>query len=104
MMNNAFKESQLLFWRLQEDFKKLDEIVYRHEVIIPKLREEVGTSLCKVNSILAEVDKKMDKFQEWVHYVNSLNEITLNRSPATTMESVRQQRVEQLEGAVQADC
>ena len=59
--------------------------------------------MCKVNSILAEVDKKMDKFQEWVHYVNSLNEITLNRSPATTMESVRQ-RVEQLEGAVQADC
>ena len=57
MMNNAFKELQLSFGKLQEDFKKLDKIVYRHEVIIPKLREDVGTLLRKVNSILAEVDK-----------------------------------------------
>ena len=92
-------------------------MVYQHEVIIPQIREEVGTLLRKVNSILAEVDKKTDEFQERVNYVkptdmpteilmeivNSLNEIILDRLPATTMESIRQ-RVEQLEGAAQKDC
>ena len=86
---------------------------YLHEVIILSLQEEVGTSLHKKNSVLAEVDRKMDEFQEWINYVKPtdmtteipmeimkrLNKIILDRSPATTMESVRQ-RVEQLEGAV----
>ena len=73
MMNNAYRESQLLFGKLQEDFKKLDEMVYGHEVIISKIQEEVGTSLRKVNCILGEVNKKMDKFQEWVNYVEQDN-------------------------------
>ena len=68
-------------------------MVSRHEVIILKLQAEVGTSLRKLNSILAEVDGKMDAFQEWVNYVkptdmttqipmeivNSLNEMILDR-------------------------
>ena len=101
LMNNAF----------QEDLKKLDHMESQHEAIIPIIREEVQSSLRKVNSVLAEVDRKMEELQDWVNYVkpndmttkipmeilNSLNEIILDRSPAATMESVRQ-RVEQLEG------
>ena len=82
-------------------------------MIIPKLQEEMGTPLGKVNSILEEVDRKMEEFQEWVNYlkptdmttkipmeiVNTLNEIILDRSPSTTMESVGH-GVEQLEGVV----
>ena len=51
---------------------------------------------------MAEVDRKMEEFQEWVNYVtprnitsgipreivDSLNEIILDKSPASTMESV----------------
>ena len=85
-------------------------------MIIPKLQEEVGTPLGKVNSILEGVDRKMEEFQEWVNYVkptdkttkipmeivNILNEIILDRSPATSMESVCE-RVEQLEGVVRVN-
>ena len=82
----------------------MDEMVSPHELVIPKLREEVGTTLMKVNSVLAEVDRKIEEFQEWINnvkpmdmtteihmeIVNSLNEIILNNSPSTTMESVCQ--------------
>ena len=92
---------------------KLIEMVSQHEIIIPKLREEVGTSIQRVNSVLAEVDRRMEEFQEWINYVkpmdmtteipmeiiNSLNEIILDRSPATSMEYVGEQ-VEQLEEVV----
>ena len=76
----------------------------------------MGTSICKVNSFLVEVNRKMEEFQEWINYVkptnttteipleivNSLNEIILDRSPATSMESVCE-RVEQLEGVVRVN-
>ena len=108
-MNYAFQESQLSFAKLQEDFKRLNDMVARHEAIIPRIREEVGSSLHKVNSVPAKVDRKMEEYQDWVNYVkatdmttetpmeivNSLNEIILDRSPAATMESVGQ-RVEHL--------
>ena len=112
-LNNVCQKSQRSFGKLQEDFVKLDEMVSWHEIIIPKLREDVGTSIRKVNSVLAEVKRKMEEFQEWIKYVkpmdmtteismkivNSSNEIMLDRSPATTMETVGEQ-VEQLEGVV----
>ena len=104
IMKGAFQESQQAIGRLQDDFFKLDEMVSRHELVIPKLREEVGTTLMKVNSVLAVVDRKIEEFQEWINnvkpmdmtteihmeIVNSLNEIILNNSPSTTMESVCQ--------------
>ena len=113
LMNNAFQRISAFF---PEDFRRLDEMVSWHVVIIPRIRQEVGTSLRKVNTVLEEVERKMEEFQERVNYVkptdmtteipmeivNSLNEIILDRSPATTMESVCQQ-VNQLEGAVQVD-
>ena len=91
-------------------------MVSQHELIIPELREEVDTTLQEVKSVLALVDRKMEKFQGWVSYVkptdmkaeipmeivNSLNEVILDRSPSTVMESVCQQ-VEQLEGEVRVN-
>ena len=91
-------------------------MVAQHEAIIPKIREEVGSSLRKVNSVLVEVDRKMEEFQDWVNYVkprdmtaeipmeivNTLNDIIKDKSPVTSMEYVCE-CVEHLEGAVQAD-
>ena len=113
MTNNICRELQCYLGRLQDDFLRLDENVSQHEIIISTLREEVDLSFCKVNSVLAEVDRKMEEFQEWVNYVkpkdvtteipmeivNSLNEIILDKSLASTMEFVSV-RVEQLEGVV----
>ena len=76
----------------------------------------MGSSLLKVNSVLAEVDRKMEEFQDWVNYVkptdmtaeialeimNAGNDIILDKSPAVSMEYVSE-RMEQLEGAGQAD-
>ena len=60
-----------------------------HETIIPGIREGVESSQRKVDSVLGEVTKKMEEFQDWVNYVkptdmtteipmeivNSLNEV-----------------------------
>ena len=68
----------------------------------PKLQEKVGSSVSIAKYCMAEVDRKMEEFQEWVNYVtprnitsgipreivDSLNEIILDKSPASTMESV----------------
>ena len=111
--NNISRESQHSLRRLQEDFLRLDEKVSQHDIIIPKLREEVDLSILKVNSVMAEVDRKMVELKEWINYVkptdttkeipmeivNSLNKIILDKSPTSTMESVSE-RVEQLEGVV----
>ena len=48
LMNNAFQESQLSFLKLQEDFKRLYDMVSRHEAIIPRIQEEAGLPLRKV--------------------------------------------------------
>ena len=76
----------------------------------------MGSSLRKVNSVLAEVDRKMEEFQYWVNYVkptymtveipmkivNTLNDIIMDKSPAASIEYVHE-RVEHLEGAIRAD-
>ena len=113
-VNNVFlEESQTLFVKLQRDFRRLDDTVSRHKAIIPKLQEEVGSTLHQVNWVMSEVDRKMDEFQDWVNYVkptdmtgeipmeivNSLNDVIMNKSPATTIEQVRE-CVEYLEGEV----
>ena len=76
----------------------------------------MGSSLRKVNSVLAEVDRKMEEFQDWVNYVkptdmtveipmeivNTLNDIIMDRSPVASLEYVCE-CVDYLEGAVRAD-
>ena len=56
-----------------------------------------------MKSVLAEVDRRMEEFQEWINYVkptdmtteismeiiNFLNKIILDKSPTTSMESMR---------------
>ena len=73
-------------------------------------------TLREVKSVLAEVDRKMEEFQNWVGYVkpsdmtvkipmeivNSLNEVILDRSPSLLIDSVCH-RVEQLEGEIRVD-
>ena len=91
-------------------------MVSRHEAIIPKIQGEVGLSLPKVISVLAEVDRKIEEFQDWVNcvkttdmtaktpmeIVNTLNDIIMYRSPAASMEYVHE-HLEHLEGAIRAD-
>ena len=38
LKNNAFQESQLSFVKLQEDFKRINDMVARNEAIIPRIR------------------------------------------------------------------
>ena len=99
-VNNAFLESQTSFVKLPRDFRKLTNILSQHKAIIPKLREEVGSSLRKVNLVMAEVDRKMEEFQDWVNYVkptgmtaeipmeivNSLNDVIMDKSPALSIQ------------------
>ena len=68
----------------------------------------------KVDSVLEEVNKRMEEFQDWVNsvkptdmiteipmeIVNSLNEVIQDHSPAATMESVCQQVEELAEGVL----
>ena len=75
------------------------------------------SSLRKVDSVLEEVDKKMEEFQDWVNYVkpndmtteipmeivNSPNELIQDSSPVATIESVHQSGKELKEGVL-LDC
>ena len=71
-------------------------------MVIPKLSEKVDSTLQKANLVLAEVERKMEEFQDWISYVkpmdmtaekpmeivNSLNEIILDKSLSSTLESL----------------
>ena len=100
--NKLWRESQPSLGRLQEEFLKLNKKVSQYEIDIPKLQEKVGSLVSIANSLMVEVERKMEEFQEWVNYVtpknvtlgipreivDSLNEILLDKSPASIMESV----------------
>ena len=76
LMNKAIQGSQLSLMKLQEDFRKLDKMVSRHETIILGIQEGMESSLRKVDSVLEEVDKKMEEFQDWVNYVKPTDRTT----------------------------
>ena len=64
LMSNAIQGSQRSLVKLQENFRKLNDMVSWHEMIIPGIQEGVESSQQKVDSVLAEVNKKMEEFQE----------------------------------------
>ena len=64
LMSNAIQGSQQSLVKLQENFRKLNDMVSWHEMIIPGIQEGVESSQQKVDSVLAEVNKKMEEFQE----------------------------------------
>ena len=73
-----------------------------HERTIPKLKREVETSLGKVNSVLNQVEDRMEEFLIWINHikeynlnegipvdiVNSLQEIIQDNSAASSVESM----------------
>ena len=111
--NHLWKESQHSLGKLQEEILKLNKKVSQYEIDIPKLQETVGSLVSTANFLMEEVERKMEEFQEWVNYVtpknvtleipqkivDSLNEIILDKSPASTMKLVSE-LVEHLEGIV----
>ena len=112
-MTALWKEYQYSLWRIQEEVSRLNSTVSQYETDIPKLQETVRASVSMASSLVEEVGKKMEEFQEWVNYVtskdvtseipkeiiDSLNEIILEKTPASTRERVNE-RVEHLEDLV----
>ena len=104
IMSNTIQGSQESLLKLQKDFRRLDDIIIRHETIILRIPEGVESSQWKVNSALAKINERMEEFQDWINHirptdmntvipmviVHSLNEVIQDSSPAATMEFVRQ--------------
>ena len=63
IMSNTIQGSQTSLVRLQAEFRRLDDMVTRHETVIPGLRAEVESSLQKVDSDLAK-----EKRREWRNF------------------------------------
>ena len=113
MVNSLWKESQISLGKLQEEVSRLSSKVLQYEIDMPKLQETIEVLVPTASSLVEEVERKMEEFQEWVNYVtlkdvtseipkeivDSLNEIILERSPASNMELVNEP-VEHLEGIV----
>ena len=80
---------------------------------VPRLQETVGASVSMANSLVEEVGRKIEEFQEWVNYVtpkdvtseipkkivDSLNEIILEKTPTSDKELVNE-HVKHLEGLI----
>ena len=108
-----WKESQYSLGRIQEEVSRLNSKVVQYETDMHKLQETVGSWVSMTSSLIEEVGKEMEEFQEWVNYVtpkdvtseiskeivDSLNEIILEKTPASTRELVNEP-VEHLEGLV----
>ena len=63
--NNLWKELQCSLGKLQEEFLKLNKKVLQYEIDIPKLQKKVGSYVSLANSLMVEVERKMEEFQEW---------------------------------------
>ena len=75
-VNNLWKESQCSLGRIKEEFLSLNKKVLQYEIDIPKLQEKVGMSVSMAKSLMAEIDRKMEEFKEWVNYVTPGNVTT----------------------------
>ena len=112
-VNALWKESQRSLGKIQEEVSKLNSKVLQYEIYIPKLQETVGVLVSMASSLVEEVGKKLEEFQEWVNYVtlkdvtseipkeivDSLHKIILEKTPASTRELVNEP-FEHLEGLV----
>ena len=63
--NNLWKELQCSLGKLQEEFLKLNKKVLQYEIDISKLQKKVGSYVSLANSLMVEVERKMEEFQEW---------------------------------------
>ena len=104
VMTNTIQGSQTSFLGLQAEFRRMDEIVMRHETIIPRLRLEVESSSRRVNSVLFSVEERMKEFEVGINkvrqsnidaeipmeIVNSLNEIIQGSAPSVVVKIMQQ--------------
>ena len=49
--NNTIQGSQTSFLGFQSEFRRLDDMITRHETIVPELRVEVESYLWRVNTV-----------------------------------------------------
>ena len=109
-----WRESQRSLGKIQEEVSRLNSKVLQYDMDIPRLQETVGASVSTDNSLVEDVGRKMEEFQEWVNYVtpkdvtseipkeivDSLNEIILEKTPTSDRELVNE-CVKHLEDLIQ---
>ena len=61
-MTNTIQGSQTSLLGLQDEFRRINEMVNCHESIIPNLILEVESSSQRVNSVLSLVQERMNEF------------------------------------------
>ena len=112
-MTDLWKDSQQYLGKLQEEVGRLSSKVLQHDMDIPRVQETVRSSVSAANSLVEEVGRKMEEFQDWVNYVtprdvtseipremaDSLNEIILEKTHTSDSELVNE-RVEHIEGLI----
>ena len=112
-VNALWRESQRSLGKIQEEVSRLNSKVLQYDMDIPRLQETVGASVSTANSLVEDVGRKMEEFQEWVNYVtpkdvtseipkeivDSLNEIILEKTPTSDRELVNE-CVKHLEGLI----
>ena len=105
LSRNAVERYKNSFTGFRNEVLRLHDMIARHERTIPKLKREVETSLGKVNSVLTQVEDRMDEFLIWINHikesnlnekipvdiVNSLHKIIQDSSAASSVESMRLQ-------------
>ena len=64
-----WKESQCSLGSIQEDVSSLNSKVLQYDMDIPILQETVRAWVSTASSLVEEVGRKMEEFQEWVNYV-----------------------------------
>ena len=73
VMNNTIQGSQTSFLGLQAEFRRMDEMVNRHETVVRRLHLKVESSSWRVNSVLSSVEERMKEFETWINEVRQTN-------------------------------
>ena len=66
---NAVERYENSLTGFQNEVTRLDDMITPHERTIPKLKREVETSLGKVNSVLNQVEDRMEEFLIWINHI-----------------------------------
>ena len=87
----------------EERILGLESQLFISRTTIPKLRREMETSVRRANSVLIQVEDKMEEFQTWINHirqsdlyeeipmemVNNLHEIIQDNSSSVSVENMR---------------
>ena len=64
-----WKESQQSLGRIQGEVSRLNSKVLQYDMDIPMLQETVRALVSTASSLIEEVGRKMEEFQEWANYM-----------------------------------